>query len=79
MWYYELSHSPSLFCDRNLCPSPLKTWNIPTYTNDFAKQLAQGSYRIFRTKDSSRYLHFVDDGALESDREASSHEENSNS
>lgn len=65
-------HRP-FFCDPKFYPSPPKSWQLPTYANDIANQLAGGSYRTFRTKDhSGRDLEYLDIEAIESDGQASS-------
>ena len=72
------NHCP-YFCDPNFHLSSPKSWHLPLYANGVAKQLAQGSYKIFRTKDSLKNLQFVDDEAIESEGESSSAGENSSS
>jgi hypothetical protein len=62
-----------IFCDPkfNLCPP--KSWQLPTYANDIANQLAGGSYQTFTSKyRPGRVLEFLDIEALESDGQASS-------
>lgn len=64
-------HRP-FFCDPNFCPSPPRSWQLPTYANDVANRLAEGSYRTFRPKCPSRKgLEYIDLEALESDGETS--------
>ena len=60
-------------CDPKFYPSPRKSWQLPTYANDIANQLARGSYQTFRSKyHSGRVLEFLDIEAFESDGQASS-------
>ena len=62
-----------LFCDPEFYPSPPKSWQLPTYANDIANQLAGGSYQTFRSKyHPGRVLEFLDIEAFESDGQASS-------
>ena len=65
-------HRP-FFCDPKLYPSPVKSWQLPTYVNDIANQLAGGSYKTFRTKyHPIRELEYLDIEACESDSQSSS-------
>ena len=67
----DLIHRP-FFCDPKFYPSPPKCWQLPTYANDIATQLAEGSYRTFRTKYYlGRELEYLDIEAIESDSQAS--------
>jgi hypothetical protein len=66
------SHRP-FFCDPTFCPSPPKTWDLPSYANDTAIELASGFYRTVIPKSyPGRCIEFCDIEALESDREDSS-------
>jgi hypothetical protein len=50
-----------------------RSWQLLTYANDIAYQLAGGSYQIFTSKyHPGRVLEFVDIEALEYDGQASS-------
>jgi hypothetical protein len=66
------SHRP-FFCDPTFCPSPPKTWDLPSYANDTAIELASGFYRTVIPKTyQGRCIEFCDIEAVESDREDSS-------
>ena len=61
-----------LFCDCKFYPSPPKSLKLPTYANNFANQLAGGSYQTFITKyHPGRELEYLDIEAFESDGQAS--------
>jgi hypothetical protein len=61
------------FCDPKFYPSPPKSWKLPTYANDIANQLAGGFYQSFKSNyRPGRVLEFLDIEALESDGQASS-------
>ena len=63
------SHSP-FFCDPIFYPNPPKIWDLPSYANDTAIELASGSYRIVIPNSyPSSCLEFCDIKALKSDRE----------
>ena len=65
-------HRP-FFCDPKFYPSPPKSWQLPTYANDMANQLARGSYQTFKTKyHPGRELEYLDIEACEYDGKASS-------
>jgi hypothetical protein len=65
-------HRP-FFCDPEFYPSPPKSWQLPTYANDIANQLAGGSYQTFTSKyHLGRVLEFLDIEAFDSDGQASS-------
>ena len=63
------------FCDPTFYPSPPKTWDLPSYANDTAIELASGFYRTIIPKSyPGRGIEFCDIEALESDCEDSSDE-----
>ena len=66
------SHRP-FFCDPTFYPSPPKTWDLPSYANDTAIELASGFYRTIVPKSYPvRCIEFCDIEAVESDLEDSS-------
>ena len=66
------SHRP-FFCDPTFHPSPPKSWDLPSYANDTAIELASGLYRTIIPKSPPRsFNEYCDIEALESDREDSS-------
>ncbi len=66
------SHRP-FFCDPKFYPSPPKPWRLPSYANDVANELAEGSYRTFRPKELMLSdIEYVDFEAVESENEGSS-------
>ena len=65
-------HRP-FFYDPKFYPSPPKSWQLSTYANNIANQLAGGSDQSFTSKYiPGRGLEFLDIEALESDGQASS-------
>ena len=66
------SHRP-FFCDLTLYSSPPKNWDLPSYANDTAIELASGSYRTVIPKSyPRRCTEFCDIEAVECDCEDSS-------
>ena len=73
--YDHLKHSMHrpFFCNPHFYPSPPKSWQLPSYANDLANELAEGSFRTVRPKKLLlRGLDYFDVEAVESEDEGSS-------
>ena len=75
-----MSYSQPFFCDPKFYPSPLKSWQLRSYANDAANELAEGSYLAFRPKKLLlRGTEYVDLEVVESEDEGSLNADSTNS